>query len=57
MSKTKRYDRSAHAMLPEHVAAREAWLASGAAGKHADRRTRRVKTRAAAKDRAMRDWR
>ena len=57
MSKTKRYDRSAHAMLPEHVAAREAWLASGAAGKHADRRTKRVKTRAAAKDRALRDWR
>lgn len=29
---------------------------SGAAGKHGDRRTKRVKTRAAHKARAMRDW-
>lgn len=29
---------------------------SGAAGKHGDRRTKRVKTRATQKARAMRDW-
>lgn len=29
---------------------------SGAAGKHADRRDRRARTRGAAKQRAMRDW-
>lgn len=29
---------------------------SGAAGKHADRRTKRQRTRAAIKSRALRDW-
>jgi hypothetical protein len=43
-------------MHPEQVRAMQELRRSGAAGKHADRRSKRVRTRGAAKARAMREW-
>lgn len=40
---------------PEQLRQRQELRRSGAAGKHADRRDRRVRTRQASKARAMRD--
>lgn len=42
---------------PDQLRERLELRRSGAAGKHADRRTRRTRTRAAAKARALRDER
>ena len=46
---------STKAQHPEQVRRMQELRRSGAAGKHADRRTRRVRTRGASKARAIRD--
>lgn len=46
---------STTAASPEQLRARQERRRSSAAGKHADKRTRRQRTRAAAKDRALRE--
>lgn len=43
--------------LPADVRARLDLRSSGAAGKHGDRRTRRLRTRDSQKRAALRDWR
>jgi len=44
------------AMHPEQVRRMQELRRSGAAGRHADRRAKRARTRGAAKRRALRDW-
>lgn len=44
------------AMTDEEVRRMQELRRSGAAGKHADRRTKRSRTRRAQRERAMRDW-
>ena len=43
-------------MTDEQVRATQERRRSGAAGTHADRRTKRVRTRSAKKSAALRDW-
>jgi hypothetical protein len=43
-------------MTPEQVQALQGLRASGAAGKHADRRTKRNRTRAAQRRNALKEW-
>jgi hypothetical protein len=43
-------------MTPEALRATQERRRSGAAGKHADRRDKRVRTRSAAKRRALKEW-
>jgi len=40
----------------ERIQARQELRRSGAAGTHADKRSKRARTRGAAKQRALRDW-
>lgn len=46
-----------HKDSPERIRARQERKRSGAAGKHQDRRTKRARTRAASKARALREYR
>jgi hypothetical protein len=43
-------------MTPEQVQATQELRRSGAAGKHADRRTKRTRTRAAQRRQSLKDW-
>lgn len=45
------------AEVPANVRARLELRRSGAAGKHGDRRTKRLRTRSAQKRAALKDWR
>lgn len=52
---TSRRDRTHRVANPERNAAMVALRSSGAAGPHADKRTRRTRTRSAARTAALRD--
>jgi len=56
MSKHKRNPYVVPAMSAEQVRAMQELRRSGAAGKHADKRSKRVRTRGAATARAVREW-
>ena len=56
MSKHKRNPYVVPAMSAEQVRAMQELRRSGAAGKHADKRNKRVRTRGAATARAVREW-
>jgi hypothetical protein len=56
MSKHKRNPYIIPAMTPEEVRAHAERRRSGAAGKHADRRTKRTRTRATQRSAALQGW-
>ena len=54
--KHKRHHYVVPRMTSEELRRLQELRRSGAAGKHADRRTKRTRTRGAAKARALKDW-